>query len=65
MLFIKYDKIINEDSQSYVYVLQLNIINAIKIFDVFLTMSVYKNEEFKSFERSWISSIVRDWKKYV
>ena len=52
MLFIKYDEIINEDSQSHVYVLQLNIINAIKIFDVFLTMSVYKNEDFKSFKRS-------------
>lgn len=34
----------------YVYVLQLNIINAIKIFDVFLTMLVYKNEEFQGKE---------------
>lgn len=49
----------------YVYVLQLNIINAIKIFDVFLTTLVYKNEEFQSFERSWISSVAWDRKKYV
>lgn len=34
----------------YVYVLQLNIINANKIFDVFLTMLVYKNEEFQGKE---------------